>query len=123
MTLDLSLLPDGGLHWLIASGDHAGIVISSRIRLARNLSGFAFPARAREGERLRILQEVREAMPRLASLRDRRFWRDGLLFAVAPLLVGLLLVAYAGSYAMLLIGAALIGEPVPISAAPMSSMA
>lgn len=75
MTLDLSLLPDGGLHWLIASGEQAGIVISSRIRLARNLSGFAFPARAREGERLRVLQEVREAMPRLASLRDGAFVR------------------------------------------------
>jgi hypothetical protein len=29
----------------------------------------------------------------LASLRDRRFWRDGLLFAVTPLVVGLLLMA------------------------------
>ena len=41
MTLDLSLIPDGGLHWLTASGEHAGIVLSSRIRLARNIAGFA----------------------------------------------------------------------------------
>ena len=70
MTLDVSLLPDGGLHWLTATGDHAGIVLSSRIRLARNLAGFAFPTRAREGERLRVLQQLRDAAPRVPSLRD-----------------------------------------------------
>ena len=53
--LDLSLLPDGGVSWLDASGEHAGIVLSTRIRLARNLEGFAFPGRARDGERLRVL--------------------------------------------------------------------
>ncbi len=70
MTLDVSLLPDGGLHWLTATGEHAGIVLSSRIRLARNLAGFAFPTRAREGERLRVLHQLRDAAPRLPSLRD-----------------------------------------------------
>lgn len=70
MTLDLSLIPDGGLHWLAASGDHAGIVLSSRIRLARNLAGFAFPPRAREGERLRVLHQLRAAAARVPSLRE-----------------------------------------------------
>ncbi|MCC7001280.1 MAG: hypothetical protein IT357_03915 [Gemmatimonadaceae bacterium] len=70
MTVDLSLLPDGGLHWLGASGDHAGIVLSSRIRLARNLAGFAYPTRAREGERLRVLHSLRDAASKLPSLRD-----------------------------------------------------
>lgn len=70
MTLDLSLIPDGGLHWLAASGEHAGIVLSSRIRLARNLAGFAFPPRAREGERLRVLHQLRSAAGRVPSLRD-----------------------------------------------------
>ena len=32
--LDLSLLPDGGASWFDASGEHADIVISTRIRLA-----------------------------------------------------------------------------------------
>ena len=36
MTLDLSLLPDGGASWLDASGDHSDIVLSTRIRLARS---------------------------------------------------------------------------------------
>lgn len=53
MTLDLSLLPDGGMPWITASGPHADIVLSSRVRLARNVAGFAFSPRARDGERLR----------------------------------------------------------------------
>ncbi len=69
MSLDLSLIPDGGLHWLTASGEHAGIVLSSRIRLARNVAGYAFPTRAREGERLRVLHQVRDAAARIASMR------------------------------------------------------
>ena len=70
MSFDLSLLPDGGLHWLIGSGPNSGIVLSSRIRLARNLAGYAFPTRAREGERLRVLQQLREAAPRVRALKD-----------------------------------------------------
>jgi protein arginine kinase len=70
MTFDLSLVPDGGLHWLIGTGPNAGIVLSSRIRLARNLAGFAFPTRAREGERLRVLQQLREVAPRIDALRS-----------------------------------------------------
>ena len=68
MTLDLSLLPDGGVRWLAASGEHSDIVLSSRIRFARNVAGFAFTARARDGERLRVLAQVREALPRVPSL-------------------------------------------------------
>ena len=75
MSLDLSLLPDGGLHWLIGDGAHAGIVLSSRIRLARNLAGFAFPIRAREGERLRVLHQVRATAARLPSLEGAAFVR------------------------------------------------
>ncbi|MDQ3697684.1 MAG: protein arginine kinase [Gemmatimonadota bacterium] len=70
MTLDLSLLPDGGVSWLDASGDHADIVLSTRVRLARNLDGFAFAGRARDGERLRVLRAVREAVAAAASLQS-----------------------------------------------------
>jgi protein arginine kinase len=69
VTLDLSLLPDGGVNWLDASGDHSGIVLSTRVRLARNLEGFAFPGRARDGERLRILARIREAVENSPHLR------------------------------------------------------
>ncbi|MDP1860443.1 MAG: protein arginine kinase [Gemmatimonadaceae bacterium] len=67
--LDLALLPDGGIGWLDGSGEHADIVLSTRIRLARNVEGYAFTGRAREGERLRVLQSVRDAMPHVSSLR------------------------------------------------------
>ena len=45
-------------------------MLSTRIRLARNLEGFAFPGRAREGERLRVLARVREATAGSASLAN-----------------------------------------------------
>lgn len=69
-TLDLSMLPDGGVRWLDASGPHSDIVISTRIRLARNVSGYAFTGRAREGERLRLLSQVRDALTEVPSLQD-----------------------------------------------------
>jgi protein arginine kinase len=66
--MDLSLLPDGGMGWLDASGSHSDIVLSTRIRLARNVEGFAFTSRARDGERLRILARVREVADSVPSL-------------------------------------------------------
>ena len=68
--LDLSLLPDGGVAWLDASGESSDIVLSSRARLARNIAGYAFPARARDGERLRVLAQVRDAVRNVPSLAD-----------------------------------------------------
>ncbi|MFO0072305.1 MAG: ATP--guanido phosphotransferase, partial [Gemmatimonas sp.] len=65
---DLSLLPDGGVRWLDASGPHSDVVISTRIRLARNVSGYAFTGRAREGERLRMLAQVRDALGAVPAL-------------------------------------------------------
>ena len=75
MTVDLSLLPDGGVAWLDASGDSADVVLSTRIRLARNIDGYAFTGRAREGERLRILSQVRDAIPGVPSLGGGVFLR------------------------------------------------
>src|SRR5947208_8450410 len=75
MSVDLSLLPDGGVGWLDASGQHADIVLSTRIRLARNVEGYAFTARARDGERLRVLSQVREALASLPALREAVLYR------------------------------------------------
>jgi protein arginine kinase len=66
--IDFSLLPDGGTRWLDGSGDFPAIVLSTRVRLARNVDGFAFTSRARDGERLRVLAQLRDAMPQLRSL-------------------------------------------------------
>ena len=68
VSLDLSLLPDGCVSWLDASGEASDIVLSTRVRLARNVEGFAFTPRARDGERLRVLAQVREAAARLPAL-------------------------------------------------------
>ncbi len=66
--LDLSMLPDGGVRWLDASGPNSDVVISTRMRLARNVSGYAFTGRARDGERLRMLAQVRDALGAVPSL-------------------------------------------------------
>ncbi len=73
--LDLSLLPDGGVGWLDASGPHADIVISTRMRLARNVAGYAFSGRARDGERLRLLAQVRDALGGVPSLQGSLLFR------------------------------------------------
>ncbi|MEO5568858.1 MAG: ATP--guanido phosphotransferase [Gemmatimonadaceae bacterium] len=66
--MDLSLLPDGGVGWLDASGPNSDIVLSTRIRLARNIEGYAFTGRARDGERLRVLAQARQAVEGVPSL-------------------------------------------------------
>src|SRR2546422_4819177 len=59
--IDLSLLPDGGIGWLDASGPKASIVLSTRIRLARNLQGHVFGQRAGDADRTAVLTRVAEA--------------------------------------------------------------
>lgn len=66
--MDLSLLPDGGMGWLDASGPNSDVVLSTRIRLARNIEGYAFTGRARDGERLRVLAQARQAVEAVPSL-------------------------------------------------------
>ncbi|MEP7001229.1 MAG: ATP--guanido phosphotransferase, partial [bacterium] len=70
MTLDLSLLPDGGVRWLDASGQHSDVVLSTRVRLARNVDGYAFASRARDGERLRVLAQVRAALQEIPAMPE-----------------------------------------------------
>jgi protein arginine kinase len=70
MTLDLSLLPDGGMPWITAAGPHADIVLSSRVRLARNVSGFPFSPRAGDADRLQVLERVRDAAAQTTLLGD-----------------------------------------------------
>jgi protein arginine kinase len=62
-------IPDHGLSWLEASGDHADIVLSTRVRLARNLQGHAFGPRARVNDREAVLRKFKESTTRSESLR------------------------------------------------------
>jgi len=59
--MDLSLLPDGGMRWLDASGPKSTIVLSTRIRLARNVRGVPFSQRAKDADRTGVLERVTEA--------------------------------------------------------------
>ena len=65
---DLSSIPDFGLGWLDASGPHSDIVLSTRVRLARNLQGRAFGARARVNDRDAVLEKVRQVAGRVSLL-------------------------------------------------------
>ena len=56
--MDLSLVPDGGLGWLHASGPQSHLVLSTRIRLARNLADFRFGTRMGAPDRQAILDRV-----------------------------------------------------------------
>ncbi|HYJ80176.1 MAG TPA: protein arginine kinase [Longimicrobiaceae bacterium] len=53
--------PEAGLGWLRADGPHADVVLSTRIRLARNLQGFGFGHRADGADRSEVLRLARAA--------------------------------------------------------------
>lgn len=57
----LGAVPDAGLAWLRADGPHADIVLSTRIRLARNLQNFRFGTRAEGEDRREVLRLTLEA--------------------------------------------------------------
>ncbi|OGU04803.1 MAG: protein arginine kinase [Gemmatimonadetes bacterium RBG_16_66_8] len=79
MTLDLSLVPDGGIAWADASGPDGHIVLSSRIRLARNLQGMPFTIRADQAEHEVVLSHVLSAARQTPDLADAPVLRvDGL---------------------------------------------
>lgn len=58
MSFDLDLVPDGGIAWLDGSGADCNIVLSTRVRLARNLASRRFTIRADADAREATLQEV-----------------------------------------------------------------
>jgi protein arginine kinase len=67
--MDLQLIPDGGLGWLEASGPLAHIVLSTRIRLARNVTSAVFTGRASADERRAVLDAVDAAWSACPSAR------------------------------------------------------
>jgi protein arginine kinase len=68
--IDLSLLTDGGVGWLDASGPFSHLVLSTRVRLARNLAGRVFQVRNSDGEREQVLEIVEAAARDTALLRQ-----------------------------------------------------
>jgi len=51
-------------------GPHDRIVMSSRVRLARNVKGAAFPGWAKKPERVRVLEMIRPAVESLPEMKD-----------------------------------------------------
>ncbi len=70
---NFNTVPDYGLSWLEASGDHADIVLSTRVRLARNLQGHAFGPRARVNDREAVLRRFKESSARSETLGHGTF--------------------------------------------------
>ncbi len=66
-SVELNDLTRSSGEWLRGSGPEADIVISSRIRLARNLADFPFISRAGEEDRARIEKALRQ---RVLGLRE-----------------------------------------------------
>lgn len=61
--------------WLKGSGPNADIVISSRIRLARNLFKIPFPHWAKKEDGEKIIRFVKEAFEKTEQLKDGLFLR------------------------------------------------
>src|SRR5216110_2735988 len=51
-------------------GPYNKIVLSSRVRLARNLKGMAFPGWAKKAERVKALEQIRPAVESLTQMSD-----------------------------------------------------
>lgn len=51
-------------------GPHDRIVMSSRVRLARNLKGMAFPGWAKKPERIKVMEMIRPAVEGLPEMKD-----------------------------------------------------
>jgi protein arginine kinase len=73
--IDLSLLPDGGMAWLDGSGPASHLVLSTRIRLARNLETYPFGTRSSVTQREAVLQDVVGAARETVSLRNALLFR------------------------------------------------
>jgi protein arginine kinase len=70
---DLTTLPDLGLSWLDASGESSDVVLSTRVRLARNIQGHAFGPRARVNDREAVLGRMKDTARRIELLSPASF--------------------------------------------------
>lgn len=64
----LSTLLKQPAEWMQNSGPESDIVMTSRIRLARNLRGFPFPGWAKQGDRVQVMDYVRPVLTELPEM-------------------------------------------------------
>ena len=55
--------------WLRGTGPSAHVVMSSRVRLARNLEAWSFPGKSGKKELEAVLKSFREAVDRIVALK------------------------------------------------------
>lgn len=72
---DFGEIGEEGLAWLDPRGEEHEIVLSTRVRLARNLQGFPFSVRAGEEDRRAVLDRVRDTLDGAEVLPDPSVWR------------------------------------------------
>jgi protein arginine kinase len=56
--------------WMKGSGAHSDIVMTSRVRLARNLRGFPFPGWSQERQRVDMMRQVQPKVVSLPMMQD-----------------------------------------------------
>lgn len=56
--------------WMKGTGPHSEIVMTSRVRLARNLRGFPFPGFSQERQRIDLMEQARPVVESLPEMRD-----------------------------------------------------
>jgi len=59
--------------WLKGTGPNSNIVISSRVRLARNFEKIPFPNQAKKEESAQVLESVKEAVSDINLLKKSMF--------------------------------------------------
>jgi protein arginine kinase len=63
--MDLADLDSPGGEWLRGEGERSDVVVSSRVRLARNVAGYPFAIRASEEQKREIIDRLRAPLGRL----------------------------------------------------------
>lgn len=56
--------------WMKGAGPHSDVVMTSRVRLARNLRGYPFPGFSQERQRIELLERARPVVEDLPEMRD-----------------------------------------------------
>ncbi|MEQ9454863.1 MAG: protein arginine kinase [Phycisphaeraceae bacterium] len=73
--MSLSQIPEHAGEWLRGNGPHGEVVISSRIRYARNLAGFPFVHRANRRQQIEVMHLIKDEV-QAQRLADNIIWVD-----------------------------------------------
>lgn len=75
----MSLIPEKVGAWLSDTGPDGDVVISTRVRFARNIEDVSFPGRMKASEAELVLDTVHWALQESGYLREGQFFENGLL--------------------------------------------